>query len=310
SFLELTSTPLEASMLLLPFEYDFDKRFNKLYAEIQAMAADHYLKVLVFYNNDNDAPIDFENAIIFRTSFCQSVKKANEFALPAWSTDFKQYFPKQEFIPRQKASIPVIGYCGYVDYISPKSTYKSIRNKIKKSLLHLMPKPDRPHGAVLRGTAVRHLLSWKNIKCNFLLRSDFWAPEIGDKNKAREEYAFNIINSDYTLVTSGGGNFSYRLYEVMSCGRIPVFINTDAVLPFQEHISWKENCIWVEASEIKNIGKRILHFHNSVSTETFFKLQQNNRNIYEEWLSPEGFHKHLFSYLTQINITNTKTSNL
>ena len=51
------------------------------------------------------------------------------------------------------------------------------------------------------------------------------------------EYYENIKNSDYVLVFKRTGNFSIRLYETLMMGRIPIFINTDCLLPFNNHIN-------------------------------------------------------------------------
>ena len=109
-------------------------------------------------------------------------------------------------------------------------------------------------------------------------------------NKVKKEFFDNIINSDYSLATRGKGNFSHRLYEILCCGRIPLFVNTDCVLPFENQINWKEHCIWVEYKDIKYFDKIINEFHNSIDSNSFIRMQQSNRILWKEWLSPEGFY--------------------
>ena len=69
-------------------------------------------------------------------------------------------------------------------------------------------------GARLRGYAVRTLLRDKRIQMNFVFRKGFSGC---CDNSIRYEYVKNMVESDYALVTRGR-QFSYRLYEVLSCG--------------------------------------------------------------------------------------------
>ena len=95
-------------------------------------------------------------------------------------------------------------------------------------------------------------------------------------------------DSDYIICVRGGGNFSARFYETLAMGRIPIFINTDCILPFDNLIDWKRYCVWVEKKELRNIGEKITTFHQSLSNEEFQKLQAECRIIWEQYLSREG----------------------
>jgi len=72
----------------------------------------------------------------------------------------------------------------------------------------------------------------------------------------RLEFLQNMIGSDYVFCCRGAGNFSYRLYEALCCGRIPVFIDTDCVLPYDFMIDWKKYFVWVDQSELPLIAEK------------------------------------------------------
>ena len=42
----------------------------------------------------------------------------------------------------------------------------------------------------------------------------------------------NLRDNCFNVCMRGAGNFSYRLYETMMMGRIPIIINSDQVFPF------------------------------------------------------------------------------
>ena len=298
NFLELSDHPSKADVILLPFEYVFDQ-YQQIYNAIQHISLQYNKPSLIFFNNDSDREIIFENAFVFRTSYSSKSKRNRVYALPAWSDDFVS---KGNIIVRRKSNIPTVGYCGYVDFCSTRELIKS--KGWKKSLRFLIFKISPfAEGEKIRGLAVRILNKAKNIKSHFIIRKGFWAYEIPDKKMARDEYVQNIINSDYVLSTRGGGNFSYRFYEVLSCGRIPLFINTDSALPYEEFIDWRNEIVWVEEKQIRKVASILKSFHHNLTAEGFIAKQHSIRRIYDEWISPVGFHRNLYRIV--LNNQNT-----
>jgi hypothetical protein len=121
-----------------------------------------------------------------------------------------------------------------------------------------------------------------------------------DVSRSQLEFLQNLLESDYVLCARGYGNFSHRLYEALACGRIPLFIDTDCVLPFDFAIDWKRFCVWVDQGDdphLRSVADRVAEFHASISGEEFEELQVACRRLWEEWLSPEAFfanfHRHL-----------------
>ncbi|NLE00774.1 MAG: exostosin family protein, partial [Fibrobacter sp.] len=190
-----------------------------------------------------------------------------------------------------KKKIPTVAYAGYIDYYNLKSMIlfkvRKILSKNKNSSL----------GPELRGKAVRLIQRDIRFKSEIIIRKGFLG---GCKEHLRKEYADNMLKSDYVLVTRGAGNFSYRFYEVLSCGKIPVFIDTDCVLPFEDSINWRDYCVWVDQSEIKHLGDKIDEFHQKISDDGFIQIQKAIRSLYEEKICPSGYYKTL---LNQIKLT-------
>ena len=72
------------------------------------------------------------------------------------------------------------------------------------------------------------------------MRSTFAVGSLGLNKQLRFEFIRNILSSDYTLCFRGSGNYSLRFYETLCLGRIPLFINTDCKLPFEDEINWRD----------------------------------------------------------------------
>jgi hypothetical protein len=76
-------------------------------------------------------------------------------------------------------------------------------------------------------------------------------------------------------------------------GRIPIFINTDCLLPFLGSINWKKHTVWIEWENIHNLENIINEYHNNLSEHEFKLKQIENRLLWEQKLSPSGILNYL-----------------
>ena len=131
----------------------------------------------------------------------------------------------------------------------------------------------------LRYEIIQNILQ-TNIKTDFIFRQGFWAPEVGSKIKARKQYYTNFLNSKYALCIRGAGNFSFRLYEALCFGRIPILIDTDTTLPFSKIIDWNKHIIFIKQEQIKTLPKLL---------EQDKRCMYANRKLWEDYFSIEGY---------------------
>ena len=296
SFLRLTSLP-DCDVGVFPQNWETaGERAVELGQRFAAVCHEASKTPVIFHGADSTDPLPVE-ATILRTSLIRSRRGPDEFALPAWSEDFLECYADGEICPRPKRARPVVGFCGNtMAGLPPKQLGGRVRRLLGRRPAETtrgLP-GDHPRTAAL--LAVDHD---RRLESNFLLRSTFWAGAIGDYSsllEARLEYVRNIQESDYTLCVRGGGNFSYRLYETLSMGRIPLFVDTDCVLPLDFDIDWREYCLWVDEADIDRIGDRVLEFHESLDDAEFAERQRACRRLWETHVSPQGFfasfHRH------------------
>jgi Exostosin family len=293
----------EAQLAILPFDWSEVERHPQALTIAQDLAqqAEHRkIPLIIFYLDDATTAVDLDNTLIFRTSSDRSTRQSNEFVIPAWSEDFVEHYCQGQVQVREKSEKPVIGYCGYSAIVSPRS---SLTNHLRLQLGAVpgmartfekfgfdLVKHSLPwlYGSRIRAQAIFILSKTSKVKCNFLIRDVLHHTEKLTLSQ-REQFVDNMLNSDYILCTRGGGNFSYRFYETLSCGRIPVFINTNCELPFERWIDWKRYCVWVEEEDLPFLGERISEFHNKLTSQQFKELQMECRKLWLEWLSPQGF---------------------
>jgi hypothetical protein len=252
-------------------------------------------KTPVFFSGaDPTDPLPIAGTVL-RTSLVRSERQPTEFALPAWSEDLIQYVGGV-IRPRTRGTRPVIGFCGNTMAGLPTRTFgrglRGLLGRRGEATTDLAVEHPRTQALI----AVDHD---RRLQANFVLREGFWAGALGDSKAlmaARRAYVRNMVDSDYALCVRGIGNFSYRLYETLSMGRIPVFVDTDCVLPLDFDIKWRDYCVWVDESEIDRIGDRVLEFHESLDDAGFVERQQACRGLWETHISPQGFfasfHRH------------------
>lgn len=313
NFFELTSLQ-DCDACLLPIRYsqkENDLEFEKQIQEFANLVEVSGKKTIVFLGSDIDSfNVKIKNSIIFCNTLYQSKRKNNEFAYTFFFEDFIARYYNQKLPIRNKEIVPTIGFCGFAPPLKINLGKHKIKEVLRLGLNYIGLMRAFPSFSAhsYRVRAILAVLKSKLIKKNFIIRSNFGfgGPEgalfpggVKELNAAyRKEYVENIVNTDYTLCVRGYGNNSMRFFEALCCGRIPVFLNTDCVLPFDFIIDWKKYCVWVEEKDIDRIPEKVLEFHQSVSAEQFVAMQTEIREIWEKYFTPEGFYKHLYLHLS------------
>src|SRR5690606_327431 len=145
----------------------------------------------------------------------------------------------------------------------------------------------------LRASVLKSLKESKDVQTYFILRKNYRAgvTENKDTHKTTIEFYENLKDSDYVVCVRGAGNFSVSFYETLAMGRIPIFINTDCVLPLDDRIDWKKHVVWIDYKEHHQVTEKVRQFHNALSKEDFIALQHSNRILWQEKLTMGGFFK-------------------
>lgn len=303
----------EADYIVSPVSWVY-KGNNEAICRLNKLAKAHNKPLIVFYETDPIEPLpeEFSNAIIFRTSLNRSKCLKNEYAFPA----FIEYDQNYTLETIAWSEGPRVGFCGYVDNsFYTKSKLKSFFKRVGYQYILANPKLNyvlnklgiyitKHEGRKIRTQALALLNQDARIYTDFISRDKHYnglgdvSPEVYQKHfeESRKTFRENILSNHYTLAPRGGGNYSYRLYEILAFGRVPVFINTDCLLPYHDTIPWKEHCIWVEEKDICELPDRIIEFHQGVGIEAFKKLQYDCHVFWKEYLSLDGFFRHFHEH--------------
>jgi hypothetical protein len=81
----------------------------------------------------------------------------------------------------------------------------------------------------------------------------------------------SIAMSNFSFAPRGYGHTSFRLYEVLQLGSIPIYIwDEDVLLPFTEMVDWNKICILVHRRELPLLHRQLLQV-NTTSMQAAIK---------------------------------------
>jgi len=270
----------------------------------------HGKKTLVFCWHDRDPYLRDDRIIIFQTAFdpknrrnCSQLKQKINI-LPCFTEDFVERYCDSVVPVRGWKSIPVVGFCGRADNAieTPFVAFRSWLRRIK--FQHQNGYQNYPYRQ-LRTRCINIIQKDNNVRANFDVKGGFYGRSVdssktvgaSEKKAARSGYVQNMKSSDYILCVRGAGNFSIRFYETLSLGRIPVYIDTGAPLPFERKIDWDRYLVRVFPKSIKKLPDKIISFHNLYRGAAFVKIQENIRQIWLDFFEPGAFFRQLSYFL-------------
>lgn len=302
----------DCDVAVLPFHWEDTAKaeFNKRAQAFLLRASASGRPVLIFDNDDFPEPIRALGAVVFLRSLHASSRKPWEFAQPGWLPDPIGTHATDVDI-RPYRSTPTVTFCGHAPPLgspAPRGVDRVgaiLRDLYLRSRTRAGFDERRgPHPPLFyRSDAVRRLARSSLVRTEFILRrvaSDHGAiegykPMDGSMSAAdyQRQYFKNILDGDYVLAVRGRGNYSMRFYEAMACGRIPLFVDTDCVLPLESTADWSNLIIRVDKGRIRGIDRDLLGRHRAMTEEEFTERQRNCRRLWEQALTMSGF----FSWL-------------
>jgi len=317
------TAPEECDLVVCPTAWQTE-RDNDLVRRLASQAKGWGKPLVVFCEADTEAPFPVPGALVFRGSLRRSQRLPFEIPAPAFIKDhLVGPAPVAAASPRPKGDRPVVGFCGCVDpsagsglrlrrVLSRAVNWGVLsRPRVEGFLRRCGARLTRSEGKRTRFQALGTVMRCPDIRKNLKLRDQFLnglllvpQAEQGDHwDRSFAEFRENVLGSDYTLCPRGGGNWSYRLYETLCLGRVPVFFNTDCVLPYENLINWRDYCVWVEGDALEHTAEAILCHYRGHTAESFVELQRRCRKLWLDFLSLDGFfrnfHRHAELQISQ-----------
>lgn len=300
-FFYIVPTIEEADFIAVPFDYFFAEQCAADYlSKAYLLGVEKNKKVLLFdYTDYSDRIPDLpSHAILFRVSTYQHHKLKNEIIMPYFVEDFGMRY---EIRPKEKGVPLVVGYCGQTRFMSSFIKLKAIIKRIAYSFI-LYSKRDLQPQMHVRGIFWRNMalkaLRVGGITSQIIERSFYSLHSFGvslNPKEIRKDYVENLRECDLALCIRGDANASQRFYETLSASRIPLFLDTDCVLPLEEIISYDDFIIRVPANDVAHISEYVRSFETKCSIAQFLEKERHAREAYEKYLRIDRFFSLVFN---------------
>ena len=301
--IEFCKNSEEADVILLPMSWNYYYKKNQLYT-IKPFCQDYngiIKPVFSFIIGDVGSKVpEFYKGFVLRASGDKSKLSDKHLGMPIFVEDpLNKFFNTNQVYKRSFSNLPVVGFCGQANSFRIKTISDILRVGIKNLLSRVGYSHSNPQKLIsttyFRYKILKRLQHASSIKTNFIIREQYRAGVTTDKDSHSSTIEFyeNIKNSDYVVCMRGAGNFSNRFYETLAMGRIPVFINTDCLLPLETVIDWKEHVVWVEYKDRHSISDKILEFHAKLDEIKLNELFERNRKLWENQLTLVSYFKTL-----------------
>lgn len=242
---------------------------------------------------------------IFFASATYNDKKEKSIPTPQWIYDVG------EKVNIPKPSIPTVGFVGNIEYPSRLNSLILRYIKFSDSLVNWMAcnlfvnrnlnlGMRRLIARLVRKKIINEVRKAKNLQTSLIERKgDFFTLPLEEKKRQRAEYIENIENNAYILAMRGDDNGCYQLGEVMSAGRIPLFIDTNRSLPELRGMKWEDFCVIVPFSEVHRIGDYVQAFHDKLSDDDFAEVCRKSRAAFDQLL-PHNFVLRILEIIAKI----------
>jgi hypothetical protein len=118
---------------------------------------------------------------------------------------------------------------------------------------------------------------------DYVLKPKKWSDNIEEDKK--DLFLNTTARSKFTLCPRGYGATSFRLYEAMQLGSVPVYIYFQRPhLPFINDLNWHDICVLVDFDDIDNLDNIL----KSISEEKYNFMLEKIKELYPKYFTLEA----------------------
>jgi Exostosin family len=231
------------------------------------LLSDHFSKS--FLLSDADIPIDYMRGIYTcmpRKLFTSSRHRAYGYSMPA------NEFIEESFHKSSHKPDIAFSFMGFPNSPLRKSIFQ---NNLFANLQNVL----------IENT------SWFNA----------WDYSNPEKEKVKKHYADILKRSKFVLCPLGNGTATYRLYETMQMGRVPIIISDQWVPPMGP--AWQEFSIRVSQDRIVEIPDILNDFK-----DRYIEMGKLARQAWEQWFSPDVQFHRIAEYIADLMYMGEKAN--
>ena len=114
-----------------------------------------------------------------------------------------------------------------------------------------------------------------------------WSPDVSDSQF--DEFLSVTSRSKFTLCPRGYGNTSFRLYECMQLGSVPVYISDDFHLPWTDELDWNSFCVLIHLDDIDYVDEIL----KDISDDRYDTMKDNIEKIYNQYFTLDSLYRNI-----------------
>ena len=275
----------KAEVIVLPNNFTSFDSAAEAYVAGHADEAERLgIPLFLFSFGDFTDRLHFDpRAYIFRLSIYRSALGPRDISVSTLTEDLGQ----AGIHVRSRGSVPRVSFCGQAGY----QTFKQwIKYYLK--VLAYTGRPARRLGVYWRRRMMQACRNSKWVTTTFIIRRSFSGAQRTielDPVLARQEFVDSIIGADFVLAPKGDGNYSNRFLEALSLGRIPVYVDTDMVLPLEEIIDYTKIAVRVPMHQVVQTPQYIKKFYDALTEGEWRERQELARTTFATYLRHDSF---------------------
>lgn len=112
-----------------------------------------------------------------------------------------------------------------------------------------------------------------------------WTDKVSESDMS--SFIDTTLRSNFTLCPRGYGKNSFRMYEAMQLGSIPVYVYDEDWRAFKDEINWDDFSVSIHYSQLQNLDSIL----SKISNDRIKLMQSNAIKAYNEHFSLEMFSK-------------------
>jgi hypothetical protein len=311
-----SETPADANIAILPFDALclINQTYRTANADAVQYARDfintaraHHLPTLALDAGDSSGalPVDFD--IVLRHSVDAAAGSKVTHSMPGWFDAAQNADTIYIITPSPRKALPTVGFCGQSASSGARYVLGQTRKVMRRAVagrfaaayqtmtapvIPTSPGQDGVDALRLRRNILQHLRRSSRLHTQFIIRDHYFA-SAQNKDTARVEFMHNILSSDYAVCVRGFGNFSFRFYDALSNGRVPILIDTDCALPFDDTLDYTRFLPVISMQQLDRADEIIADHYHSYSDAQWNELLHLLRRLYVSMLTPRSFFANL-----------------
>lgn len=249
--------------------------------------------VIAVVTGDSSAPLKAGFDIVIRHSINMRRRQPGEYCLPGWFAAVQDPSDAKELPQSPRKDRPRVGFCGHA------SISKSIRRRLRSLKSYALRQfyrdgfgGDHIDANCLREEVLSQLERCSSLDCVFS-RRDAYYNRLQGKDQAIDEYVKNTLACDYVVCPRGVGNYSFRFYDTLALGRVPILIDTDTSLPYDHLVDYSSLLPIVRYDALCEAEHIIMQHYQNFASDGWQEMLVDLRTFYQEWLAPRGFFNRL-----------------